>query len=157
MTMKKLNHFFMYAVVLVATTCFVSCSDDDDDLGGDVSKLYGLWEPTHAEGYERGGDEDDSWNYDLNASNDFDDYDRVELIDGNKYKLYEYRSGSWNISDSGTFAVKGNEIILDNDVENVGVITSISDSRMIIESTEKEIYGGVEYTYYEKVTYKRIN
>ncbi len=156
--MKKLNQFFVYAVVLVATVCFVSCSDDDDDdLGGDASKLYGLWEPIHAEGYERGGGEDDSWNYDLNASNNFDDYERVEFIDGNTYKSYEYQSGSWRISESGTFAVKGNQVIVDGDVENPGIITSINDSRLVVEVTEKDTYEGGEYTFYEKVTYKRIN
>ena len=155
--MKKLNWLLMYVVVMISTVSLVSCSDDDEDLNGDPSKLYGMWEPVHAEGYDKGGDEEDSWNKDLNASNDFDEYYRVEILDGNTYKTYGYYSGSWHVQERGTFSLEGNKIYLDGDRDNPGTITSINDSQMVLESTEEETYGGIVYISYDKVTYRKVN
>lgn len=156
--MKKLNWILMCVILTVFTVCLVSCSDDDDDdLNGDPSKLYGLWEPIHAEGYEKGGDEEDSWNNDLNASNGFDDYSRVEFLEGNEYKTYEYVSGSWRVDEHGFFELEGNKIYLDGDRDNVGIITGINDNQMVLENTEEETYKGIVYTYHDKVTYRKVN
>lgn len=93
----------------------------------------------------------------MDASNGFDDYYRVKFIEGNTYKTYEYRSDSWYVNERGTFALEGNTIYLDGDMDNVGTITSINGSQMVLESTKKETYKGIVYTSSNKVIYRKIN
>lgn len=155
--MKKLNWLLMCVILAISTVSLVSCSDDDEDeLNGDPSKLYGMWEPVHAEGYEKYGDEEESWNKDLNASNGFDEYYRVEFLDGNTYKTYGYYSGSWTLEDRGTFTLKGNTMYLNGDTDVNGTVT-ITNNQMVLESAEQENDNGEVYIYRDKVTYRKVN
>lgn len=153
--MKELKRFFLLSMFMFIAVGFTACSDDDEGID-DVTSLYGLWEPVYTEGYEKGGGEDDTWRYELNASNDYDDYSRIEFNDDN-YKIYSYRSGNWKIDGSGTFQVEGNKIYLDDDYEYPATIVKLNASQLIIESYEKEVYEGITYEYYEKVTYRKVN
>lgn len=153
--MKKLSCLFLMSMLMFMGISFTSCSDDDDEGINNVSDLYGVWIPVYAEGYEKGGGEDDTWSNALNVANNYSGYSSIEFKEDATVKVYEYVSGTWRYEESMVYKVDGNKIYLDGDFNVFGRVLKLTNDEFIIESGEQETYEGVTYEYYEKVTYKK--
>lgn len=149
-----MNRIYLLSLfALMASFCFTSCSDDDENFekSGD---LYGMWEPAYAEGFEKDGKYEDTWSIVLNASNGYDDYSRIKFHEDGSCTSYDYRSGTWKLSEIDSYYVKGNKIYIDDEPST---IVKLTGSEMILEISETETYEGVTYDYYDKVTFRKIN
>lgn len=153
--MKKIGYLLgLCAMVCCLAMGFASCSDDDDDVSS--SELVGIWDPTHAEGYEIWDGEKDEWNENVNSGTNDMDYNRVEFLGDGTYNTYYYYNGWKKETSGGTYRVNGNKIYVydpDEDEEYTLTIVSISSDKLVLE--EKETWEDEEY--YEKVTYKRVS
>lgn len=152
--MKNINSLFLWAILSLITLGFSACSDDDEITN--ASDLTGLWEPIHAEGYDIWEGKKETWDFDINASTNNADYDRIEFFSDGTCKGYYYSNGWKSYSEKVTYHLKGNKLIVKDTIEETTdelTIVSLTSTRLILERRET----GDGDDYYEKVTYKKID
>lgn len=152
--MKNINSLFLFGILSIIALGFSACSDDDEITN--ASDLIGLWEPTHAEGYEIWEGDKETWDFDINASTNNADYERIEFLSDGACKSYYYSNGWKSYSEKVTYHLKGNKVIMRDTTEEVTyeyTIVSLTSTRLILERRET----GDGEDYYEKVTYKKVD
>lgn len=157
----KTFKFAVMAILAVCAMTFTSCSDDDDDNNiSNTENLYGIWDTTHAEGWEKeDGEITDKWNEDINSSNYDEDSERIEFTE-NKMYMYDWTGSKWQKdSYAYLYTLKGNSIYISNydDGETPNItIKSLSKNELILEVQIKEKEDGVTYEFYNKLTYTKV-
>lgn len=156
--MKALRFFGMVLITVLLSVGFAACSSDDDDDIGNVSTLYGTWETTHFEGWEKiNGELDDEWNEDASES---EDNMRLAFASDGEVTIY-YKSGSsWSVDEVCDYTISGNKLYIkeyDGDEDWVCTIKTLNASTLVIESSSSETEDGDKYQSYEKVTFKKVN
>lgn len=149
--MKKI--FLLTAILCLAVLS--SCGNEDDNGGqiGNVTLLYGTWDPIHSQGYEDPGSEYyEEWNQDMDVTSPDCWLDRL-VISESTFSYWSYSNGSWNINESyqGWRVENNNLYINTTEVEELSClkIVTLTADKLVIEDTDDD--------YYELVTYRKVS
>jgi len=145
--MKK--YLSMMAIAMLVACFFVSCSDDDDDLGSS-SDLIGTWVMVSYEGYEidEGKKETYKGTYDIS-----DQENMITFEKDGTYFSEEDDDGSWKYSN-GILTITWHDYDYgDDEIIKVKVI-KLTSSEMVIEEHHKD--RDEEYEYYSKMTFRKL-
>lgn len=148
----KILLFVLFAILSVS---IASCSDDGEFPGGTcaeveefVSKdsLIGAWQCTWAEGYEK-------YTYNPEYSSEWnkmpEDLTATFMEDGTI--VVNQESGKWQLESDKLTTVFEHREILEVD-ERVFTVLKLTGTELIIERTKQ----GVDYDYYDKLTFKKL-
>ena len=141
--MKKFG-FLLSFLMMALCVGFTSCSDDDDEKGGQITaSIVGTWQSTWESGYEIEDGEKDEWSEEYTE----------EILTFNADGTATNPSLSDGYSDNFTWKISGNQLILcsGEDVEVYNSKTLNSTTLVIYE-----YYKEKGYEFYVEDTYKRI-
>lgn len=149
--MKKI--FFVMAIICLAV--LTSCGKDEEVGGqiGDVTLLYGTWDPVHSKGYEGAGSESyEEWDEDLDVTSPDCWVDRL-VVSEDVFSFCYYSNGSWVTGDSfWNWRIDNGYLYLDDaEVEELTSfkIVSLTANELVIEDSDTG--------YYEQVTYRKVS
>jgi len=151
-TMKTINKVLILTVVLFTGILFTSCDDDNED-----SSIVGTWlqisgsSETIKNGVSEGVQKDDV---------DADNFTRITFnSDGTFSNFYsESYNGKVEAStDPGTYTIKGDILSssYDGETKVYKNTFSLTDSQLVIYSTDENTYNGDVYTYKYTTTFAR--
>jgi len=160
--MTKTFRFIGMALMAVLVSMgFAACSDDDDNIGN-VSDIYGTWETTHSEGWEKvDGKIDDEWDWDASKSSNTDYLDRFVFTEDGEVTMYYWSGSRWYSDGTYDYTISGNKLRIedyDGDEEDLVItIKSLSESVLVLEGSYSETEDGEKYEGYEKITFKKVD
>lgn len=149
--MKNLK-FLLFIVFSILCVGFTACGDEKEDLGGveeevvDKDSLIGTWQCVGAVGYEK-------YTYNPEYSTEWDKVPELTVtLQEDGTIVANENSGKWKLKGyqlTTTFVYR--EILVVD--ERTFTILELSGSELIIERSKK----GVDYDYYDKLTFKKID
>jgi len=159
--MKTLRFFGMVLLTVLMSAGFTACGDDDDDIGN-VSNIYGTWETTHSEGWEKtNGKLDDEWDWDASESSNTDYLGRFVFTEDGEAIHYEWTGSRWYLCCTHDYTISGNKLRIkdfDGDDEDlVMTIKTLTESVLVLESSDSWTEDGEKYESYEKQTFKKVD
>lgn len=148
----KILSFVLSAILSVS---IASCSDEGEYPGGTCAEveefaskdsLIGAWQCTWAEGYEK-------YTYNPEYSSEWnempEDLTATFMEDGTI--VVNQESGKWQLENDKLTTVFEHREILEVD-ERIFTVLKLTGTELIIERTKQ----GVDYDYYDKLTFKKI-
>ena len=148
--MKKINFLWLVSILMLLPIGFVSCSDDDDEVGSDEigssANLVGVWKlvPDKTWVKENGEiiydtDEGSSLVIEFKADGT---WNMVGHYTG-EYLVYEEDEGTWNYKN-GVLTTSGIED--DGEIYSTrSTVKELTATKLVIEGYEEGIFEHVEY------------
>jgi len=157
---KTIRFIGMVLMAVLVSVGFAACSDDDDDIGN-VSNIYGTWEATHNEGWQKAnGKLDDEWDLDASELKEEGEAERYTFTEDGKVTMYYWSGSRWYLDETCDYTISGNKLrIEDYDSEGDLVITikTLSESALVLEGSYSGTEEGVKYEVYNKITFKKVD
>lgn len=134
---------------------FSACSDDDEKAPESSSALIGTWERISCTyQYKENGEIVDEGK---DEGNDLVGFKLVFKEDGT-CKSAEYHTDKWDWFDEGKWSYSNGIItITDNNESELIKVKTLTDSQLIIETTDKYTEDGIFYEDYELTEYRKSN
>ena len=153
--MKKINFLWLMGILMVLPVSFVSCSDDDDEVGSSAD-LVGVWEEVYYEWWEK-----------ENGKITYDGVDeggevRVEFKADGTLRDARMRNGKWDWYDEGTWTYKNGvlttSVTEDGETYSESVdVKELTATKLVIEWYYKETDDGVVYEEWERTECRKVS
>lgn len=152
--MKKTYFLFLLGLMSVMTFGFSACSDDDEKDPESSSALIGTWERISCTyQYKENGEIVDEGK---DEGNDLVGFKLVFKEDGT-CKSAEYHTDKWDWFDEGKWSYSNGIITITDNNESESIkVKTLTDSQLIIETTDKYTEDGIFYEDYELTEYHKI-
>lgn len=139
---KNYVRYLFLALTLVLSVGFSSCSDDDEASIGSESDLIGTWQCTYGEITATVDGETESYS---------DEFDMKIKFNENGTAILDNKTYSWSY--------KGNKLTLnyDGDGQETFTVTTLTNTKLVMEMHLKTKEDGVTYELYEKLTFIKIS
>lgn len=155
--MRTYKFYFLSLLLCTLALGFTSCEkdDDDDNNNNTSSSIYGYWKPFSGElkVYVNGELVDEEY-----EEND-EDYGVRFDKDGDFYYWEDYY-GDVETEYGGTYSYKNGKLKIYEEYDDETYtydITSLTSSKMVMESTESWTEDGDRYKYVDKMVWKKVN
>ena len=139
--MKKINFLWLVSILMLLPIGFVSCSDDDDEVGSDEigssANLVGVWELVPDKTWVK---ENGEIIYDTDEGSSI----VIEFkADGTWNLVYEEDEGTWNYKN-GVLTTSGIED--DGEIYSTrSTVKELTATKLVIEGYEEGIFEHAEY------------
>lgn len=123
--MNKLKNLFLYGLLLLSvSTLFLSCGNDDDEVGGGNSFIVGVWFTESPNLLDENITDDVYYSYNEDGTFYYvsirhfkNNSENVVIeVDKGKYKVKGSEISLWyegdNLTTSGTFSIQGNKMTI---------------------------------------------
>ncbi|WP_181214036.1 hypothetical protein [Phocaeicola faecicola] len=144
--MKKL----IYLLLMMVPVLLGACSKDDEGGEiGDVTLLYGTWDPVHVTGHEGVGGTYEEWDMDVVAASNTCDPSRI-IIGESSLEFHYYEDG-WHLGRSFSgWRLEGDRLYIGTEADGWGSmkVISLTATELVMEDSDDD--------YWERVTYHKV-